>query len=118
MQNDRPAEQSSSTSSVVEGKTARFWDIKYIFTNFVLIVIAAIAAVYQYIVYANVITQDPFYETNLHLSLSFLTYQYTATRNGQLLVSPPALDFFQIFLIVAIVYNGLHIYYFKKKKRR
>jgi len=77
------------------------------------------------VVYAAIISGDypNFGEQNLTLKLSILTYKYDAARcyfsstNCPHLSGVPALDFFQIFVIVVIAYNITYFLSFRKSGR-
>ena len=102
---------------------AAFWTTKQIVLDSFLIVFAIIAAYLQYYFYPLVMSRpavfgNGFGETNITLKLSFLTFQYVATRctNSSCvrLAGIPAFDFFQAILLMFIVVNLVHLYNVRK----
>jgi hypothetical protein len=104
-------------SSLPEGRPAEvsyqlpkrkkpFLTSRLLFVDLVLLILSVVAGYAQYIVYPQIM-ENAFGETNLMLSISFLTFRYTAFRIDRTIVGVPAFDFFQFFLYAAIVYTAL-----------
>ncbi len=71
----------------------------------ILALLALIAAYLQYVYYPSVLLSGQFGETNISLHLSFLTFQIDATRGSEFVPGIPSLDFFQVFVIAAVLLN-------------
>jgi hypothetical protein len=88
--------------------------------------LAGIAAYLEYYLYPLVMAR-PIYslsglgfgETDISLKLSFLTFQYTATRcmgaTCTRLVGIQAFDFFQLAVIIVVLINVFHLISTRKK---
>jgi hypothetical protein len=89
----------------------RYWTWKAIATDASLIVLAIVSAYLQYVAYPALMASTPYNETSISLNVSFLTYQYYAVRCGpqfcQNLSGVPALDFFQLFVLILVAVNIL-----------
>ena len=94
-----------------QAKARRYWDSRFLATNGILLLMAAVAAYLEYSVYPVIITQT-YGETNPSLVLSFLTFRWNATNCRNVpcvrLQGLPALDFFQIFILALVFVNLLH----------
>ena len=106
------------STSGISGK-ARYWDGKFVATNIILLLIAAIAAYLEYSVYPAIMTQS-FGETGLSLQLSALIFRWNAISciygSCKQILGVQALDFFQIF-VLAIIFVNLSHYFGQRKKR-
>jgi hypothetical protein len=94
----------------------RYWDGKFILTNVILVLLAVVAGYLQYVVYPALMTSPTppagygFGETNVVLTLSFLTFQFSATNPncltpGCVLKGVPAFDFCQALIYLAVVFG-------------
>jgi hypothetical protein len=83
-----------------------FLTSRLLFVDFVLLLLSVVAGYAEYVVYPQIM-ENVFGETNVTLSISFLTFRYTAFRINRTIVGVPAFDFFQFFLYAAIVYTVL-----------
>ncbi len=109
-------EQRPGTMTSVREK---YWSGKYVLTNVIILLIAAIAGYLQYVAYPALMTAPPppngngFGETNVVLGLSFLTFQFSATNPnclnpGCILKGVPAFDFCQALVYLVILINLIH----------
>jgi hypothetical protein len=94
----------------------KFWTFKFLLTNLILLLLAAIAGYLQYVAYPALLTSqlppngNGFGETNVVLNLSFLTFQLNAVNsNCSSAVCPikgvPAFDFCQAVIYLIILLN-------------
>ena len=107
--------------------THKFWDLRFVITTVLLILIALIAAYLQYALYPSIIENPPFLESNISIHFSVLTYSYNAFRcvgvqvpvdqcpsSVQHIIGVPAFDFFQLFVIILILANAYHLWRWSK----
>lgn len=100
-----------------------FWTGKHVATNVILVILAFVAAYLQFDVYPRIMSATGGYgfgEKDVALKLSFLTFQYTATRctytSCVTQIGVPAFDFFQAIILVVVITNLVHFYYTKKQQ--
>ena len=113
-------------SKSVESETSSgfsFWTGKHTASTVILIIFALVAAYLQYSLYPKLMTStggSGFGLKNVTVKLSFLTFQYSATRctysSCVRQVGVPAFDFFQAIIIIILVMNLFHLYYVKKTR--
>src|SRR5579872_5536225 len=111
-----PSEDRQRLESPPLVRRERYWSRKFILTNVVLLVLAAVTGYLQYVAYPALMTSplppngNGFGETNVVLILSFLTFQLSAVNsNCASSVCPvkgvPAFDFFQALIYLTILIN-------------
>jgi hypothetical protein len=97
----------------------KYWSGKFILTNVILLLLAAIAGYLEYVAYPALMTSPyppsgyGFGETNVVLNLSFLTFQLSAVNsNCASSICPvkgiPAFDFCQALVYLVILINLVH----------
>jgi len=102
-------------------KSSKFWSMKFVGLNLILILLAVIAGYLQYVAYPALMTAptlanggNGFGESNVVLNLSFLTFQLNATgtcsNSPCLLKGVPAFDFCQAMIYLVIVVNLVHAF--------
>jgi hypothetical protein len=130
--NETPSNQSQAEVSEGSRSSVRsgFWSGRFIITIAVLLLIALIAAYLQYVYYASLLPNPPFYESNVTLHLGFFSYAYDAIKcvppdsnqtpipvtdclaeggTFETITGVPAFDFFQFFFALFILTNILHV---------
>jgi hypothetical protein len=99
----------------------------------ILVVIAAVVAYLEYDAYPTIMAGHPFYESDITLHLAPFTYAYNAIRcvrgtpttvancselggTIQTIHGIPALDFFQLFVVIIVLANIYHIWTWSKRR--
>jgi hypothetical protein len=114
-----PNSEESSGQQEQRSKPEKYWSGKFIFTNLIILLLATLAGYLQYIAYPALMTSatppvgSGFGETNVVLTISFLTFQFSATNPnctnpGCVLKGVPAFDFCQALLYLVILVNLVH----------
>ncbi len=110
---------SSGESQLEESRVPRherYWEGKFILTNAVVLLLALVAGYLEYVAYPALMTAPVppagtgFGESNVVLSLSFLTFQLSATNPNCtggpcFLKGEPAFDFCQALIYLVILMN-------------
>ena len=97
----------------------RYWSGKFVLMNAILLLLALIAGYLQYVAYPALMTSPlppngyGFGESNVVLTLSFLTFQFSATNPncltpGCVLKGVPAFDFCQGLIYLVVLINLVH----------
>ncbi len=105
---------------------SRFWTLKHIVTNVIILAFACVAAYLQFYLYPLIMSRPigspsglGFGETNISLHFSVLTYHYVATRcmgsSCTRLVGVADFDFVQALILVLVLVNILHFLGMRKK---
>ena len=92
-------------------RKSRYWDGRFVALNLIVLLLAAVAAYLEYSVYPSIMT-GTYGEINPSLHLSVLTFTWDAVKCSQSCVTIPglpALDFFQIFILIVILFNLSHL---------
>lgn len=109
--------QSDQASAPASGNLRKsYWDARFVLTIAFLGLLALIAAYLQYVYYPSLLLSNQFVETNVSLHLSFLTFQFDATRGTELVPGIPSLDFFQVLIVSIILLNISH--YIERRRRK
>lgn len=103
-------EQGDISQSVVNPPQRKLWDSRFLLTALILALLALVSAYLEYVVYPSILVSSQFGETNVSLHLSFLSFQYLATRGSEPVPGILSLDFFQIFFISLIGFFLWHYY--------
>lgn len=98
----------------------RYWDVKFIVLNLIIVLLLAIVAYFEFYYYPSIMAGSNYGESNLTLVLGLLTYRYDFNRcsmscPGPRLTGVPALDFFQLLLIVLVVSHVTHYWSYRRR---
>jgi len=104
----------------IPGKKESYWSRKFALINAILLLLALVAGYLEYVAYPALMTSPPppsgygFGETNVVLTLSWLTYQFSATNPncltpGCVLKGIPAFDLCQGLIYLVVLINLVHL---------
>ena len=110
------SEEAGKAPVQARNERERYWSSRFVLMNSVLLLLAAVAGYLEYIAYPALMTSATppvgtgFGETNVVLSISFLTYRFSATNpnclnSGCVLPGVPAFDFCQALIYLVILIN-------------
>ena len=127
MPGDTPQSENSQRSEAFQVVREKYWSGRFILTNLVIVLLAIMAGYLQYVAYPALMTGSSlsgagFGETNVVLSLSFLTFQFSATdpnsncaSSGCVLKGVPAFDFCQALIYLLILVDLVRIVRLRSK---